>query len=169
MRPNIANEFAQLNSQYAVLDVLKKARSARFKELKAGTKLSTRTLTKHLSNLVHQGAIEKWDSRYHITATGLEYQGLLENQLEKFKRYRERLPSSIARRLLKHCAVDVTTIEAFGKGRCLGIFDAYLPGALGLEERQQMDRALTHAMRIIAHAIPRGSREYGVMITGTLK
>ena len=163
---NIENEFNELRNQRRMLNVLRRKGPCRPTELLKETRFSSRTLWKHLNRLRSRGLIVKPGTRYELTKMGLEFLGPLEDQLQEFDRYRK-IRSS--RTLVRDYAVEVTAIGAHGAQQCLGIFHVTRPGALEPQEHKQMDRALTKAMHIISDAIPEGSKEFGVRITGTLK
>jgi hypothetical protein len=124
-------------------------------------------LAKHLDGLVHRGVVERRDAQYRVTDKGLEYARALEHQQEKVNEYR-RIVAPKAKHLVKDYVVEVTTIGPFSKSHCLGIFNVTRERALEVNERQRMDQALTKAMWMIAEAIPAGSKEFGVRITGML-
>jgi DNA-binding HxlR family transcriptional regulator len=163
---NIENEFKELRNQHTILKYLKSRGSSRFTESLRETRFSSRTLSKHLKSLCSRGLIAKLGARYEVTGMGLEFLGSLKDQLAKFDQYRK---IRSARSLTRDYAVEVTTIGPFGSHHCLGIFHITRPRVLELQERQQMDRALTKVMHTITASIPKGSREFGVRITGTLK
>jgi predicted transcriptional regulator len=163
---NIANEFRELSSQHKILSVLKNRGPSRPAEILRETRFSSRTLWKHLGNLPSRGLIVKLGARYEVTKMGLEFLTSLKDQLEKFNKDR-RIRS--ARSLTRDYVVEVTTIGPYGSHHCLGIFHITRRHALDPQEHQQMDRALTRVMHTITASIPKGSREFGVRITGTLK
>lgn len=163
----IANELREIASLGKILKAISSTHSSTFTEILNKTHVSSRTLAKHLDGLVHRGVVERRDAQYRVTDKGLEYARNLEHQQEKVNKYR-RIVAPKAKHLVKDYAVEVATIGAFGKSHCLGIFDVAREGALELNERQRMDQALTEAMRMIAKAIPVGSKEFGVRITGML-
>jgi DNA-binding HxlR family transcriptional regulator len=163
---NIANESKELSNQDAILRVLKSRGPSRFMAILRETRFSTRTLTKHLKSLRSRGLITKVGIRYEVTAMGLEFLTSLKIRLEKFDHYRK---IQSARSLTRDYAVKVTTIGPFGSHHCLGVFYVTRPGAIQPQDHQQMDRALTKAMHTITASIPKGSRMFGVRITGKLK
>jgi predicted transcriptional regulator len=163
----IANELREIASLDKILKAISSTKSSTFTEILNQTHVSSRTLAKHLDSLVHSGDVERRDAQYRVTNKGLEYAKALEDQQEKVNKYR-RIAAPKAKHLVRDYAVEVTAIGPFRKSHCLGIFNVTRERALEAKERQQMDQALTDAMRMIAAAIPSGSKEFGVRITGIL-
>jgi len=162
---NIANESKELSNQDAILRVLKSRGPSRFMAILRETRFSSRTLSKHLKSLRSRGLITKLGIRYEVTAMGLEFLTSLKIRLGKFDQYRK---IQSARSLTRDYAVEVTTIGSFGSHHCLGVFYITRRRALLPEEHKQMDGALTKAMDTITASIPKGSKEFGVRITGML-
>ncbi|MGD0550242.1 MAG: winged helix-turn-helix domain-containing protein [Candidatus Bathyarchaeia archaeon] len=163
----IANELREKASLGKILKAISSTHSSTFTQILNQTHVSSRTLAKHLDSLVHRGFVERRDAQYRVTDEGLEYARALEDQQEKVNEYR-RIAAPKAKHLVRDYAVEVTAIGPFSKSHCLGIFNVTRERALEVNERQQMDKVLTEAMRMIAKDIPAGSKEFGVRITGIL-
>jgi len=167
MLGNIHNEFQLLSSQHAILVALENLQPKKFKNIQSAAKVSSKTMSKHLGNLVAQGLVEKEDRKYRITSMGLEHLGHLAQQLRKYNRYRTRIASLNTKRLLRHDAIEVTGTGP--SGACVGIVHVSLPRRLRLQERSKIDHALTETIHIIARCLPKDSKRYDVTINGTLK
>jgi DNA-binding Lrp family transcriptional regulator len=162
---NIANEFRFLSNEGAILAVLEKG-GARFKDLEERTRLSPRTLWKHLQSMSARGLIEG-NGGYRITSVGSKHLESLEEKLRSLSQLEKR-PASIRARLLpRHYAVEVTRVTPSEK--CVGLFRVSLVRELNFRERDKMDRALTEAINLIVNSIPADTKEYNATIAGPFK
>jgi len=150
-----------LKSQYAILNALRDLKLTRFNEVLLKSKVSSRTLSKHLRLLVNRGLTQKQDRKYRITSVGVETLAQLADKLEKFHQHNLRLPS---RRNLRDYSVEVTRISP--SETCVAIIHIMAPRR-GFSERTKIDRALTEAIRTIMECVPSDCKEYNVAISGT--
>jgi len=167
MRPNLENQFKMLYNDYRILTVIRGMGTSRFTDIHREAGCSLRTLSKHLKSLGRLGMIDRHGRKYLVTSEGLKSISRLERQLEGFKQYKKEAGSSTPSSLVD-TAVEVTRIGPQDH-LCLGTFQVSLRGKLQPETRQELDRALTQAIRIISSAVPEGTKEYQMMIHGRLK
>jgi len=166
MLRNIANDFEMLNSEYAILTALSNMRPRPFKVIHARAHMSSRTVSKHLGNLVHRHLISKDGRAYRMTPTGVEYLTRLVHRLEEFRQYRMRMASLSAMQLVRE-EVEAVCITPFGD--CRGLVHVSVPRRLNPQEREDIGGALTKAIYVIVDSVPSDSKEYDVAITGISK
>jgi DNA-binding Lrp family transcriptional regulator len=166
MPANITNEFRVLESVNLILTALENLKPMRYKEIEERTGVSSRTLSKHLRDLVTRGLIDKRDRRYCITSIGLQYLPRLADQLGNFRQCKMTLASLGGKRLMRHTAVEVTRITP--SETCVGIVHVSVPRRVESSERYKMDRALTNALYTIADSLslPKDFKEFTITITG---
>lgn len=165
MPVNIYNEFQHLSSQHAILTALENLQPKKFKKIQSEAKVTSKTMSRHLGNLVGQGLVSKEDRGYRITSMGVEHLDHLVQHLKKFDQYRKKLASLGTKRLLRHDAIQVTSISR--SGTCVGIVHVSLERRLTVKERSKIDRILTDTIHIVACCVPKGSKRYDISISGT--
>jgi len=156
-----------LYNDYRILIVLRRMGASRFTDIHREAGCSLRTLSRHLKSLSQLGMVDRHGRKYLVTGEGLKSISRLERQLECFKQYKKEAGPSKQSDLVD-TAVEVRKIGPSGH-LCLGTFQVSLRGKLQLETRQELDRALTQAIRIASSAVPKGTKEYQMMINGKLE
>ena len=112
--------------------------------------------------------VKSQDSGYTITDAGLRFIRQLEEGLEAFRKYERASTASKPSAPLVDLTVEVSRIQPSGH-ITVGVFQVYATRVIRLEERQELDRALSQAIRIISSAIPKDAKGYHVLVSGSLQ
>jgi hypothetical protein len=144
-----------LEAEYRVLTRLASADlPIGFNELQKKASVSSRTLAEHLKNLVPI-IVRKVNGKYLITDAGRQRMENIERDLETWLgKGRDR-------------QFHVETVEVYSIGpkhHCKGIFKVTSPRRLLLEERGNMDKAITNAIHAFGSIVPEGSRNWRTTI-----
>jgi DNA-binding HxlR family transcriptional regulator len=172
LQVNIWNEYKMLQNQSKILITLrtlelKDPELTGFSEIQIRTRVSSRTLSKHLKTLIGLGVIQKQGRSHRLTSMGITYMEQLPSQLKEFRRYEQMSPSTNEENLMRDSAMEVTKTST--SETCVGIIRYSVSRGEKFIERSSLDRILTEFMRIIMKGMPSVCREYEVTITGIKK
>ncbi len=124
-----------------------------FNELQRMSCVSTKTLAEQMKNLVPV-ITRKVDGRYIITDVGRQRVRIIERELEKWRKGGS--PES---------PPETVEVYSMGPGHyCKGMVKVSVSRRLERQERGNLDRAITNAIRTFSSIIPKESRNWRVSI-----
>ncbi|WP_455279345.1 DUF7347 domain-containing protein [[Eubacterium] cellulosolvens] len=145
----VGNDQKYLRVEYQVLSGLDSSDSALgFNELQEKTTVSSRTLAKHLKNLVPKN-VQKDGKKYRITDAGRK---LVEDIKQDPKVWKKGGHQS-----------HVEMVEVYSIDRnhfCRGTVKVKFNRKLLPKERKKLDKAITHTIRTFSSIIPEESRNW---------
>ena len=149
----IGNVQKYFKTEYRVLRDLASSDSALgFNELQEKTSVSSRTLAKHLKNLVPKN-VQKEGEKYHITDSGRHFKTDVKRKLKHLKK--------------KSCQSHVGKVEVYSIGPkhfCKGTMEVTSTRELLPKEREKLDKAITYAIRTFRSIVPEDSRNWRISI-----
>jgi len=145
----------QLKAEYQILSELASADSAiGFNELQEKASVSSRTLAEHLKNSIPK-IVQKVGGKYRITEDGRQ-------RVENLKRDPEMWTRKGRGR---RSAVEMVEVYSISPKRfCKGTLKVTSPRKLLVEERGNLDKALTQTIRTFSSIVPEGSRNWRICI-----
>ncbi len=167
MYSNLENLFRTWDNDQKVLSALRRLGPLTFTQIHEEIGGSEKTLSKHFMSLCSNSMVDKLGKKYHITKLGIEYIDNLEKGLKAIRLY-EKKAGARSQEHLVDCTVEVGRLDPPGHVT-IGTFKVSLPRRLQPMEREELDKALTQAIRILSSAVPEGTRGYEVAITRALK
>ena len=145
----------QLKAEYQILSELASADSAiGFNELQEKASVSSRTLAEHLKNSIPK-IVQKVGGKYRITEDGRQRVENLKRDPEMWTRKGRGRRSAVE-------MVEVYSI--IPKRFCKGTLKVTSPRKLLVEERGNLDKALTQTIRTFSSIVPEGSRNWRICI-----
>lgn len=155
----VGNVQEYLKAEYQVLKNLASSDSALgFNELQEKTSVSSRTLAKHLKNLVPKN-VQKEGEKYRITDEGRQLVTDIKRDLEIWKKKGGSRQS------------HVETVEVYSIGPkhfCKGTVKVTSTRELLPKERKKLDKAVTYAIRTFSSIVP-DSRNWRISIYSHIK
>ena len=149
----VGNDQKYLDAEYRVLTCLYSSDSTLgFNELQERTSVSSRTLAKHLKNLVPKN-VRKEDKKYRITDAGRK---LVENMDQDREIGKKEGPPSYAE-MVKVYSLDRNNF-------CMGTVKVTSSKKLLPQERQKLDKAITNSIRTFNSIVPKESQNWKVSI-----
>jgi len=149
------NQPKYMTAEYQILRALESAGSpVGFNELEKRAGVSSRTLAKHLRELVPK-LVHNVKGKYDLTDDGRTYKGEVESQLDEWRRSRRS----------NQPPKEIVEVYSIGPSyTCRGRFAVSCQRKLQERERENLDKALTEAIRTVKSAIPNASRTCRVSI-----
>ncbi|MCW4043712.1 MAG: hypothetical protein NWE90_08330 [Candidatus Bathyarchaeota archaeon] len=151
----VGNVQEYMKAEYQVLRDLASSYSALgFNELQEKTSVSSRTLAKHLKNLVPKN-VQKEGEKYRITDAGRQLVANIKPDLGTWTKKGGSRQS---------CVETVEVYSIGPKHFCKGTVKVTSTRELLPKEREKLDKAITHAIRTFSSIVPEDSGNWRISI-----
>ncbi len=148
------NMQRRLKAEHQILDALASADGpVGFNELQRKSSVSSKTLAEQIKNLVPVIA-RKVGGKYVITDVGRQRVKIIERDLEEWKKAG-----------VRRFRADTVEVYSMGPGHyCKGMVKVTSPRRLEPQERGNLDKAITNAIRSFRSIVPKECRNWRVSI-----